>query len=181
MAPVHTLPLSYQYKIFTHGTSPHIATLLLVYHIYPWHQSTHCHSATSTALLRITSLYISTYTFCLLWCTDIYPWHQPTHCHSATSIKYLPMAPAHTMPLSYQYSSPSYHFFIHFYIHFLLVIFMLLPNLKLEWVIIQLMTFDEVITRIDQPMEHDIHRGYPRWISCSMGWSILVFTEIESH
>ena len=143
MAPAHTLPLSYQYKIFTHGTSPHIATLLLVY--------------------------------------DIYPWHQPTHCHSATSIKYLPMAPAHTMPLSYQYSSPSYHFFIHFYIHFLLVIFMLLPNLKLEWVIIQLMTFDEVITRIDQPMEHDIHRGYPRWISCSMGWSILVFTEIESH
>ena len=114
-------------------------------------------------------------------CSNIYPWHQPTHCHSATSITYLPMAPAHTMPLSYQYSSPSYHFFIHFYIHFLLVIFMLLPNLKLEWVIIQLMTFDEVITRIDQPMEHDIHRGYPRWISCSMGWSILVFTEIESH
>ena len=25
--------------------------------------------------------------------------------------------------------------------------------------IIQLMTFDEVNTRIDQPMEHDIHRG----------------------
>ena len=24
---------------------------------------------------------------------------------------------------------------------------------------IQLMTFDEVNTRIDQPMEHDIHRG----------------------
>ena len=22
---------------------------------------------------------------------------------------------------------------------------------------------------------------HPRWISCSMGWSILVFTEIESH
>ena len=102
MAPVHTLPLSYQYKIFTHGTSPHIATLLLVYNIYPWHQSTHCHSATSTALLRITSLYISTYIFCLLWYTDIYPWHQPTHCHSATRITYLPMAPVHTLPLSYQ-------------------------------------------------------------------------------
>ena len=26
-------------------------------------------------------------------------------------------------------------------------------------VIIQLMTFDEVNTRNDQPMEHDIHRG----------------------
>jgi hypothetical protein len=25
--------------------------------------------------------------------------------------------------------------------------------------IIQLMTFDEVNTRIDQPMKHDIHRG----------------------
>ena len=25
--------------------------------------------------------------------------------------------------------------------------------------IIQLMTFNEVNTRIDQPMEHDIHRG----------------------
>ena len=33
---------------------------------------------------------------------------------------------------------------------------------------IQLMTFDEVNTRIDQPMEHDIHLG-------------VVFTEIESH
>jgi hypothetical protein len=33
----------------------------------------------------------------------------------------------------------------------------------------QLMTFDEVNTRIGQPMEHDIHRG------------ILVFTENESH
>ena len=31
------------------------------------------------------------------------------------------------------------------------------------------MTFDEVNTRIDQPMEHDMHRG------------ILVLTEIESH
>ena len=27
--------------------------------------------------------------------------------------------------------------------------------------IIQLMTFDEVNTRINQPMEHDIHRGSP--------------------
>ena len=35
------------------------------------------------------------------------------------------------------------------------------------------MIFDEVNTRIDQPMEHDIHRD--------MGWSILVITEIESH
>ena len=83
MAPVHTLPLSYQYKIFTHGTSPHIATLLLVYNIYPW--------------------------------------HQPTHFHSATSIQYLPMTPVHTLPLSYQYSTASYHLFIHFYIHILLV------------------------------------------------------------
>jgi hypothetical protein len=39
--------------------------------------------------------------------------------------------------------------------------------------IIQLITFDEVNTRIDQPMEHDIHWGI-------RGWSILVFTEIES-
>jgi hypothetical protein len=35
--------------------------------------------------------------------------------------------------------------------------------------IIQLMTFHEVNKRIDQPMEHCIHRGR------------LVFTEIESH
>ena len=33
-------------------------------------------------------------------------------------------------------------------------------NLSSEFVyIIQLMTFDEANTRIDQPMGHDIHRG----------------------
>jgi hypothetical protein len=37
----------------------------------------------------------------------------------------------------------------------------------------QLMTFDEVNTRIDQPMEHDIHRGIRReyhvpWVDQSL-------------
>jgi hypothetical protein len=31
------------------------------------------------------------------------------------------MTPVHTLPLSYQYSTASYHLFIHFYIHILLV------------------------------------------------------------
>jgi len=38
--------------------------------------------------------------------------------------------------------------------------------------IIQLMTFDEVNTRIDQPMEHDIQRGirgeYIPWVDQSL-------------
>jgi hypothetical protein len=39
--------------------------------------------------------------------------------------------------------------------------------------IMQLMTFDEVNTRIDQPMEHDIHRGIRReyhvpWVDQSL-------------
>ena len=35
---------------------------------------------------------------------------------------------------------------------------------------IQLMTFDEVNTRIDQPMEHDIHRGeyHIPWVDQSL-------------
>ena len=45
--------------------------------------------------------------------------------------------------------------------------------------IIQLMTFDEVNTRIDQPMEHDIHRGirseYVPWVDQSL------YHLIESH
>jgi len=37
--------------------------------------------------------------------------------------------------------------------------------------IMQLMTFDEVNTRIDQPMEHAIHRGIRNWvINCFIIW-----------
>ena len=44
---------------------------------------------------------------------------------------------------------------------------------------IQLMTFDEVKDWSTNGAWYSPRHS--KWISCSMGWSILVFTEIESH